>query len=99
MSARAAEQMATDNRPVSRTVVTRIEGERATRPSSPIEARPDANLGALAESIQKALKRKVRIAPKHGKAPGRIEIEYYNDNDLSEMSLMLIVAGTAYNKV
>jgi ParB family chromosome partitioning protein len=99
MSARAAEQMATDNRPVSRTVVTRSEGERAERPSSRIETRPDANLGALAESIQKALKRKVRIAPKHGKTPGRIEIEYYNDNDLSEMSRMLIVAGTAFNKV
>jgi ParB family chromosome partitioning protein len=98
MSARAAEQMATDNRPVSRTVVTRIEGQRTARPSSPIEPRPDANLGALAESIQKALKRKVRIAPKHGKTPGRIEIEYYNDNDLSEMSRMLIVAGTAFNK-
>ncbi len=99
ISARAAEQMATDNRPVSRTVATRIEGERAERPGSRIEARPDANLGAVAESIQKALKRKVRIAPKHGKAPGRIEIEYYNDNDLSEVSRLLIVAGTAYNKV
>jgi ParB family transcriptional regulator, chromosome partitioning protein len=99
ISARAAEQMATENRPMSRTVVTRIEGERAARPSSYSEPRPDANLGAVAESIQKALKRKVRIAPKHGKAPGRIEIEYYNDNDLSEMSRMLIVAGTAFNKV
>jgi ParB family transcriptional regulator, chromosome partitioning protein len=99
ISARAAEQMATENRPMSRTVVTRIEGERAERPSSFSEPRPDANLGAVAESIQKALKRKVRIAPKHGKAPGRIEIEYYNDNDLSEMSRMLIVAGTAFNKV
>jgi ParB family chromosome partitioning protein len=98
ISARAAEQMATENRPMSRTVVTRIEGERAERPSSFSEPRPDANLGAVAESIQKALKRKVRIAPKHGKAPGRIEIEYYNDNDLSEMSRMLIVAGTAFNK-
>jgi ParB family transcriptional regulator, chromosome partitioning protein len=99
ISARAAEQMATENRPMSRTVVTRIEGESAARPSSFSEPRPDANLGAVAESIQKALKRKVRIAPKHGKAPGRIEIEYYNDNDLSEMSRMLIVAGTAFNKV
>jgi ParB family transcriptional regulator, chromosome partitioning protein len=98
ISARAAEQMATENRPMSRTVVTRIEGESAARPSSFSEPRPDANLGAVAESIQKALKRKVRIAPKHGKAPGRIEIEYYNDNDLSEMSRMLIVAGTAFNK-
>ena len=49
-------------------------------------------------SIQKALKRKVRIAPKHGKAPGRVELEYYDDNDLSEVARMLIVAGIAYNK-
>jgi hypothetical protein len=40
----------------------------------------------------------VRIAPKHGKAPGRIEIEYYDDNDLSEVARMLIVAGAAYDK-
>ena len=99
ISARAAEQMATDNRPMSRTMVTRLDSERASRPSSFSGGRPDANLGAVAESIQKALKRKVRIAPKHGKLPGRIELEYYDDNDLSEVARMLIVAGTAYNKV
>jgi hypothetical protein len=60
-------------------------------------ARPDANLGALAESIQKALKRKVRLAPRHGKVPGRIELEYYDDDDLTGLSRMLIVAGTAFN--
>jgi len=99
ISARAAEQMATDNRPMSRTVVTRLDSERSSRPSSFSGGRPDANLGAVADSIQKALKRKVRIAPKHGKLPGRIELEYYDDNDLSEVARMLIVAGTAYNKV
>ena len=98
ISARAAEQMATDNRPMNRTVVTRIESERATRPSSFSGGRPEANLGAVADSIQKALKRKVRIAPKHGKLPGRIELEYYDDNDLSEVARLLIVAGTAFNK-
>jgi ParB family transcriptional regulator, chromosome partitioning protein len=89
VTARAVEQMASDNRPVSRTIVRRISEESV--------ARPDANLGALAESIQKALKRKVRLAPQHGKTPGRIELEYYDDGDLTELSRMLIVAGTAYN--
>lgn len=102
ITARAAEQMASDNRPVSRTIVSRIEGERPERPNLRGEVRdvrPDANLGALAESIQKALKRKVRIAPKHGKAAGRVELEYYDDNDLTEVARMLIVAGTAFHEV
>ncbi len=90
VTARAAEQMAVENRPVSLRSVSRIVNERGER--------PDANLGALAESVQKALKRKVRIAPRHGKTPGRIELEYYDDNDLTEVSRMLIVAGTAFNK-
>lgn len=90
VTARAAERMATDNRPVSRKLVSRIATERFEQ--------PDANLGALAESMQKALKRKVRIVPRRGKAPGRIEIEYYDDNDLTEVSRMLIVAGTAFHK-
>ena len=90
VSARAAEQMANDNRPVSRTIVRRVADEPVVR--------PDANLGAVAESIQKALKRKVRLTPRHGKNPGRIEIEYYDDIDLTELSRLLVVAGTAYNR-
>jgi ParB family chromosome partitioning protein len=89
VTARAAEQMASDNRPVSRKSVSRMADERGER--------PDANLGALAESIQKALKRKVRLAPRRGKVPGRIELEYYDDDDLTAVSRMLIVAGTAFN--
>ena len=98
LSAREAEQMASDQRPVSRTIINRIEGDRQQRSSLRSEVRPDANLGALAESIQKALKRKVRLSPKHGKMPGRIELEYYDDDDLTGLSRMLIVAGTAFNR-
>jgi ParB family chromosome partitioning protein len=90
VSARAAEQIAVDNRPVSRKSVSRIVDERG--------ARPDANLGALADSMQKALKRKVRLTARHGKVPGRIELEYYDDDDLTGLSRMLIVAGTAFNR-
>jgi ParB family chromosome partitioning protein len=101
ISAREAEQMAVDQRPVSRVITARIERERLDRPARSelrAEERPDANLGALADSIQKALKRKVRLTARHGKAPGRIELEYYDDADLTVLSRVLIVAGTAFNR-
>jgi ParB family transcriptional regulator, chromosome partitioning protein len=50
----------------------------------------DANVSALAESLQRALKRKVRIIRKHGRTPGRIEIDYYNDDDLTALARMLM---------
>lgn len=61
-------------------------------------ARPasgDPNLNALAESIQRALRRKVRVIKRRGKAPGRVEIEFYNDDDLTALARMLDVAGRA----
>jgi ParB family chromosome partitioning protein len=79
ISARGAEQIASAHR----------TGRRggAIRPSD------DANLNALAESIQRALKRKVRIVRCRGKTPGRIEIEYYNDEDLTGVARMLVGSG------
>lgn len=55
----------------------------------------DANLAALAESLQRALKRKVRILKQRGKSPGRIEIEYYDDNDLTALTATL-TAGESH---
>src|SRR5229473_3148129 len=79
ISARGAEQIASAHRPAGR--------GGAIPPSG------DANLNALAESIQRALKRKVRIVRCRGKTPGRIEIEYYNDNDLTGVARMLVGSG------
>jgi ParB family transcriptional regulator, chromosome partitioning protein len=79
ISARGAEQIASAHRPV--------RGGGAIRSSG------DANLNALAESIQRALKRKVRIVRCRGKTPGRIEIEYYNDEDLTGVARMLVGSG------
>ncbi len=79
ISARGAEQIASAHRPARR--------GGAIRPSG------DANLNALAESIQRALKRKVRIVRCRGKTPGRIEIEYYNDDDLTGVARMLVGSG------
>ncbi|MDO8433203.1 MAG: ParB/RepB/Spo0J family partition protein [Candidatus Binatus sp.] len=46
----------------------------------------DPNENALAESMQRALKRKVRIVRARGNSAGRIEIEYYDDNDLTALA-------------
>ena len=64
-----------------------------TKPEPALRARthshPDPNLKALAESIQRALKRKVQITQRRGRRPGRIELEYYNDDDLTVLARAL----------
>ena len=77
LSARGAEEMATAHRP-------RIGKTASARSDS------DANLNALAEGLQRALKRKVRIFKRRGRSPGRIEIDYYDDNDLTAVAEMLL---------
>jgi ParB family chromosome partitioning protein len=76
LSARGAEEMATANRPRGKSAAARAAG--------------DANLNALAEGLQRALKRKVRIFKRRGRNPGRIEIDYYDDNDLTAVAEMLL---------
>ena len=72
--------MATANRPRN------TKSAAASRSSSS----GDANLNALAEGLQRALKRKVRIFKRRGRSPGRIEIDYYDDNDLTAVAEMLL---------
>ena len=50
----------------------------------------DPNMNALAEGLQRSLKRKVRIFKRRGRSPGRIEIEYYDENDLTALAEMLL---------
>jgi ParB family chromosome partitioning protein len=76
ISSRGAEEMATANRPRTKTAAARSAA--------------DANLNALAEGLQRALKRKVRIFKRRGRNPGRIEIDYYDDNDLTAVAEMLL---------
>ncbi len=76
ISSRGAEEMATANRPRSKSASARSTA--------------DANLNALAEGLQRALKRKVRIFKRRGRNPGRIEIDYYDDNDLTAVAEMLL---------
>jgi len=56
----------------------------------PARSANDPNLNALAEGIQRALKRKVRIVRRRGKNPGRIELDYYDENDLTALASALV---------
>jgi len=49
----------------------------------------DPNLEALINALQHALKRKVRVVRRRGKSPGRVEIDYYDENDLTALAAML----------
>jgi ParB family chromosome partitioning protein len=59
----------------------------------------DPNLLAVGETIQRALKRKVRIVRRRGTRPGRIELEYYNDEDLNGLAHALTAAMRAASHV
>src|SRR6266850_817086 len=67
ISARGAEEMTEIHRPPK----SKLGGRSSN----------DPNMNALAEGLQRALKRKVRVFKRRGRSPGRIEIEYYDEND------------------
>jgi ParB family chromosome partitioning protein len=62
---------------------------RRRRSGAAARAASDPNLNALAEGLQRALKRKVRIIRRRGRTPGRIEIEFYDDGDLTALAAAL----------
>ncbi len=67
------------------------------RPAS--SSRADVHLQALVEGLQRALKRKVRVVRGRGKAPGRVEIEFYNDDDLTGLAAMLTNQSNGHTRV
>jgi ParB family transcriptional regulator, chromosome partitioning protein len=77
ISARGAEEMTEIHRPPKS---SKSGGRSGT----------DPNMNALAEGLQRALKRKVRVFKRRGRSPGRIEIEYYDENDLTAVAEMLL---------
>ena len=77
ISARGAEEMTEAHRPPR---ISKSGGRSST----------DPNINALAEGLQRSLKRKVRIFKRRGRSPGRIEIEYYDENDLTAVAEMLL---------
>ena len=78
ISARGAEEIASR--------VRHATGAKTPRPGAPV----DPNLAALSDSLRRMLKRRVRVVPAEGGAPGRIEIEYYDDFDLTALAATLI---------
>ncbi|HXN86737.1 MAG TPA: ParB/RepB/Spo0J family partition protein [Candidatus Binataceae bacterium] len=50
----------------------------------------DPNLNALIDTLQRALKRKVRVIRRRGKSPGRVEIDFYDDSDLTSLAATLV---------
>jgi ParB family chromosome partitioning protein len=84
ITARGAERLASEHRRV-----------RATGPARRPEPSGDPNVNALAEGLQRALKRKVRIVRPRGKNPGRIEMDYYDDSDLTALAAMLMSPARA----
>lgn len=82
LSARDAEQLAA--------VHKRSESKFGARLNAKPQVHPDPNLRALTESIQRALKRKVQITHRRGRHAGRIELEYYSDDDLTVLARALI---------
>ncbi|MGH7913912.1 MAG: ParB/RepB/Spo0J family partition protein [Candidatus Binataceae bacterium] len=57
----------------------------------------DPNLAALAEGMQRGLKRKVRIVCARGRKPGRIEIEFYGVDDLTALAATLGAVTRAHS--
>jgi ParB family chromosome partitioning protein len=86
ISARGAEELAGAAR--------HSRGGRGAATGSP---NPDPNLAALAEGMQRGLKRKVRIVRARGRKPGRIEIEFYGVDDLTVLAATLGAATRAHS--
>jgi ParB family chromosome partitioning protein len=81
LPARAAERLAAEHKAGAR---GGAEGQAAAR---------NPFLAALTESLQRALHRKVRIVRGRGAGPGYIELEFYDDEDLTALARMLAAAG------
>lgn len=86
ISARGAEELAGTSR-------------RARGGPSRGSATSDPNLAALAEGMQRALKRKVRIVRARGRKPGRLEIEFYSADDLTALAAVLGAGARALSAV
>jgi ParB family chromosome partitioning protein len=82
LTARGAEQIATAHK-----------ARRGAGARSVALVDRDPNTLALAEALRRTLRRRVRIIAKRGKQPGRVELEYYNDHDLTELAALLTAAG------
>jgi len=86
LSARGAEDIARNARPLRAEAKPATAVVRAVAPAG-----RDPNLVALEELMRRALRRQVRIVAGSG-GRGKIEMEYYNDGDLTSLSKALSAA-------
>jgi ParB family transcriptional regulator, chromosome partitioning protein len=82
LSARDAERLAAERK--------RSRNDTRVTPGSKSNHHTDPNVRALIESIQRTLKRKVQITQGRGRRPGRLELEYYSDDDLTTLAHALV---------
>jgi ParB family transcriptional regulator, chromosome partitioning protein len=93
----AAREIAT--RRISARGAEEMSRKRQAQTRTSLASKTDVHLQALVESLQRALKRKVRVVRGRGKAPGRIEIEFYNDDDLTGLAAMLSNQPNGHTRV
>ena len=79
-------------RETERTIKRIIAGASPATATLPPTKRDDANIRAAENKLRRRLGTQVRVLPSQTGAGGKIEIEYYNDNDLDRLYQLLIAS-------
>jgi ParB family chromosome partitioning protein len=79
-------------RETERAIKRIIAGASPATATLPPPKRDDANIRAAENKLRRRLGTQVRVMPSQTGAGGKIEIEYYNENDLDRLYQLLIAA-------
>jgi ParB family chromosome partitioning protein len=79
-------------RETERAIKRIIAGASPAAATLPAPKRDDANIRAAENKLRRRLGTQVRVMPSQTGAGGKIEIEYYNDNDLDRLYQLLIAS-------
>ncbi|HVG33264.1 MAG TPA: ParB/RepB/Spo0J family partition protein [Pyrinomonadaceae bacterium] len=79
-------------RETERAIKRIIAGASPATATLPAPKRDDANIRAAENKLRRRLGTQVRVMPSQTGAGGKIEIEYYNDNDLDRLYQLLIAS-------
>jgi ParB family transcriptional regulator, chromosome partitioning protein len=79
-------------RETERAIKRIIAGASPATATLPPPKRDDANIRAAENKLRRRLGTQVRVMPSQTGAGGKIEIEYYNDNDLDRLYQLLIAS-------
>src|SRR2546423_1622602 len=83
-------------RETERTVKRIIEGASAAAAVHPTARPDDANLRAAEDKLRRRLGTQVKVLPNIKGDGGRIELHYYNEDDLNRLYTLLISAQNSY---